>query len=244
MNFTNCTWELDNIGRKTIEVTFGLYDSIEKELFLNEISGFQYVVVKIRCGNSNVLQELQRMGFNIIETQLCYSKKYTDFNFDDPFLKNFNDKLKFDVISNEDGLNKVLSSLTKNMFTTDRVFLDSRLGPEMGLQRYRNWIKSEFHRGTLLFETYYENQAIAFALDKMENNICHGLLGGIYERFQNQGFGILTPSMPFLFCKSTGAKMTIMKTACSSNNFPVIQFYNYLHFKLDSLYYVLIKHQN
>ena len=40
--------------------------------------------------------------------------KYTidsDFNFEDPFLKQFNGKLKFDVISNEDGLNKVLSSL-------------------------------------------------------------------------------------------------------------------------------------
>ena len=79
MNLTNCTWELDNIGRKTIEVTFGLNDSIDKDSFLYEISGFQYVVAKIRCGNSKVLQELQRMGFNIIETQLCYSKKYSDF---------------------------------------------------------------------------------------------------------------------------------------------------------------------
>ena len=244
MKFVNCTWELDNIGRKTIEVTFGLNDSIDKDLFLNEISDFQYIVVKVRCGNFKVLQELQLMGFKIIETQLCYSKKYSDFNFDDPFLRQFKDKLKFGVINNEEGLNKVLSSLTENMFTTDRVYLDSRLGPKMGLQRYRNWIQSEFHRGTLLFETYYENQAIAFALEKMDNKICHGLLGGIYERFQDQGLGILTPSMPFLFCKSQGVEMKTMKTACSSNNYPVVQFYNYLHFKLDSLHYVLIKHQN
>lgn len=243
MNFTNCTWEIDNIGKKTLEVSFGINDSIDKTSFLDIISDFQYIVAKVRCGNTNVLQELQGMGFMIIETQLCYSKKYSDFNFEDLFLKRLIGKLEFEVINNEKGLNKVLSSLTENMFTTDRVYLDPKLGPELGLLRYRNWISSEFRRGTLLFETYFEDQAIAFALERMDNKICHGLLGGIYEGFQEQGLGILTPSMPFLYCKSKGIEMKKMQTACSSNNFPVVQFYNYLNFKLDSMYYVLIKHQ-
>ena len=68
------------------------------------------------------------------------------------------------------------------------------------------------------------------------------LLGGIYERYQNNGIGILTACGPILFSKSHDLNPYQEITSVSSNNFPVLQFYNYLDFTISKMSYVLVKH--
>lgn len=243
MKVVDCYWELDNIQKSTVELSFNLTDRFNELEVKNNMEGYQYVVAKVECGNIDCLYGLQNMGFTLMETQIGYSLKYKDFRFEDRLLKLISKKLQFTTINDEVGLNRVLDSMTENMFTTDRVYLDPQLGPALGLHRYRNWVTSEYNRGTTLIEACIEDVPIGFSLFKIKDGICHGLLGGLYEKFQDAGYGLLTTAFGFMYCRENNIKIKRGKTACSSNNLPILQFYNYLNFKIDSLHYVLVKHQ-
>lgn len=242
MQVQDCPWEIENIGKKTVQLNYALKDIYNSEEVNGAIAGYQYVVAKVPCGNISCLLGLQQDGFRVMETQLSLSKKMKDFDFDDRLLRVFKGRLHYEIISNEDGLNRVLSRMTPNMFSTDRIYLDPEFGPEIGLRRYRNWTRTEFQCGASLSELMIDNESLGFCLLKMDGSILDSLLAGVYEEYQGKGFGILTPACSCLFPKMMGYKdIKKCKTAISSNNKPVVALYNYLNFKIDEMKYVLVK---
>lgn len=244
MKTTDCHWEIDNIGKKTIELMFSKEDRFSPDDVAKACEGYEYLVAKVQTGNVESLFGLQSMGFKVIETQINISKRYNDFDFNDRLLKFFSDNLLFTEITDLKGMEHILSSISSNMFITDRVHLDPHLGPKLGLNRYRNWIRSEFQKGAFLFEFIYRGKNIGFCLfRKISDEIADVFLAGIYEQYQHLGYGILTASSIFLYCRAHNINIKKMLTSISSNNTPVVQIYNYLQFKVDSMSYVLVKHQ-
>lgn len=244
MKVLDCPWEIENIGKKTVEISFLKDEKIDKASVIKAIQGYDYMVAKIPSANVSCLLGMQQLEFQVIECQLKISKKTKNFDYDSKLLKLLTKDFSCRVIDTEEGLLSVLSKMTSSMFTTDRVFLDEKLGPELGLNRYRNWISSEYKRGTVLFEYILNGTAVGFGLLRIDNQVMDGILGGIYEKFQGEGLGILTAASAFLYIKQFDIPVTIMHTAISSNNMPVMDMYDYLGFKVDDIQYVLVKHNN
>lgn len=243
MQTVDCPWEIANIGKRTLQFNYSFKDSYNTQEVRECLEGYKYVVAKVPCGNMNVFLGLQQDGFTVMETQMSLSKKIKDFNTNDRLLIPFRNRISYNLISSEDGLKEVLSRMTSGMFSTDRIYLDPYFGPEVGLHRYRNWVKSEFSRGSILFEFSVDGNAVGFGLRRMEGDTSYGLLGGVYEQYQREGYGILTAANNCLFSTAMGFNdIKQCKTAISSNNKPMLDFYNYLQFKIYKIEYVLVKH--
>lgn len=244
MKIIDCNWEIDNIGKKTVEFEIeGNEKSIKQEVLEAE-KNYEYLVAKVfKGGNIQLSDELQELGFKYIESQIKISKKAKDFNYDDRLVKLLGNKVMIKLATCDEDLDLIINSMTENMFSTDRIYLDREFGPEIGLNRYRNWVKTEYQRHSLLYEiSLKDGTRIGFGLSKIVDGVAHGLLGGIYEKFQNEGYGLLTAISLFLYKQQSSIDFKREETALSSNNMPMMQFYNYLNFKIDDIISVYIKH--
>jgi hypothetical protein len=241
MKTVNCYWELENLGLPTVEVSYDLNEPFDKEELLRQIDGYKYAVAKVTCGNVDCLLGLQEQGFQLIETQLNFTKKYDDFDFEDKIVKLATRNIEFRPVKTEEDLNVVLENMTLGMFTTDRVYLDPKLGPALGLRRYQNWMRTEFHKGTTFFTFWHGNDIVGFEMIDDRQECINGLLGGVYEKYQ-RGYGMLTACAVPMYAKVNNKPFKLWRGPVSSNNMPVIQLFNHLNFKLEKMTYVLVKH--
>lgn len=242
MKINKCPWELDNIGRSTLEVNVDIDDVFN----LKDFTGFdsQYIVVKVPTGKPDFRLGLPMIGFCQIESQFRISKLFSSFEFENPLIRSLSRKVSFCQVTSEEQLISILNKMTPHMFTSDRISVDPFFGPEIGLRRYRNWMRTEFKSGSsIIIELMVKGESIGFSMFRIKNDVCSILLGGIFENYQNRGLGMLTPVSPALYLHQMNNRCRLMETSISSNNFPVIEFYNYLNYKIDSIINVFIKHQ-
>ena len=244
MLITNCTWDYSNLGVSTVEVSIDRNDIFTPDIFKELNLNYQYVVIKVPMCLPSFNLGLSELGFSIIETQINLSKKFIDFDFQDRFVKQHYSETSLQIIDNLEGLDALLSRITPDMFSTDRITLDPYFNPNLSAQRYRNWIRSEFVNKTGIVQNiFYGNKNIGFELSRhSDNGIIQGLLGGIFRDYQASGYGLVLASIHFFEAKKYNTPLRRFKTAISSNNIPMLQLYDYLCYKIDGMSYVFIKH--
>ena len=245
MKIIDCYWELKNIGDTTAEIIVEKGDCYQREIFENVEQKFSYVVVKVPMSMLDFNFGLSQFGYTISEIQCKLSKKFNDFNINDKLIQIVYEDVTFREIHDEALFNEVLDSITPNMFSTDRITLDPHYGPNIGCQRYKNWMQTAFENKTSSFlATFYKGQLAGFSMYKKEKDNVEGILGGNFSKFQSSALGIVTPTRHFLHAYKNNENFKKYHTSISTNNVPVWQLYNYLHYKIDQLYYVFVKHNN
>lgn len=237
MKVTNCTWELNNLGCKVAEIDCTEDVTIDSSLIKDVETKYDYIVVKVPILKSQINSFLSQRQYVCIESQLSIKIKMKDLKMQSGLLENIG-HVQAETINNEKDLLSLLSRMTESMFTTDRIYLDSNFGPIYSLKRYRNWISSEYHRGTKVYKILIDGEWVGLFMPKENNTTMDGLLGGLFAEFQGNGLGIVLPLMP-LFINSSVQKY---ETKISSNNFPVIQVYNQCGYRFTNVEYVFIKH--
>lgn len=244
MKLTNCIWEKENLGKHVLEVLIEGKDIFDKEKMYEQIKSFDYVVVKVPMNMPDFNFGLCSMGFTMIETQLNISKRYNSFPFEDVLVKQIYPHTTLECISSQIDLDNLLDSVTSSMFCTDRVYLDSNFSKGDSSKRYKNWIRTEFEKKTsFISKIYYDDENVGFYMERALNNGTKlGLLGGIFEKYQDSGLGLMTASCLFIHANKKNEPFKVLRTAISSNNHPMMQFYNYLNFKINSMTYVFVKH--
>lgn len=244
MKWVDCIWEIESIGKRTCEITYDGNDDFNISVLKNLIQDFEYIVVKVPVNNSLINMELADMGFSFIETQMNISKRYKDFPFDDRLVKQIYPKAFSRKIEKQQELDDIIKRMTPNMFSTDRIYLDPYFSKGKSCVRYQNWIRSEFEKDTsIITKIIYEGKNVGFGMGRQtEDGTNYGLLGGIYEEYQSEGLGLMTTSIGFIDAHKENKPFKVMRTSISSNNVPVLQFYNYLNFKIDRMVYVFVKH--
>lgn len=239
MKVIDCRWEIDNIGKRTVEITIDKDDAVS-HAFLQEIySQYEYVVVKVPMMKTEYNHLLASLGFVLMECQMNVSMEVSKFDYS-----------KVDEISSvldyKDeamSLESVLSSMSSEMFSTDRITLDREFGPAIGMRRYQNWMRTEVERGSSLYSVIYQGQKVGFMLFKISDGVFRLLLNGLYKEWQGRHLGIITPSSPLIYAKRFDASIYKVTTSISSNNIPAVKLYNRLGFTLDSQTYVFSKHR-
>lgn len=243
MKIVDCVWEKEVLGCRVAEATVLSTDTPE-EIELSSLNDYDYVVVKVPMHMVNTNYLLAKNGFTLAEVQCKLSKTYNSFDFDDKLIRYLYPDVSFCEINDEKGIRSILDSITPNMFSTDRITLDPVFGKEKGCLRYKHWIEDAFfNRNANFMSIFYRDEHVGFSMYSMNNGIIDGILGGVYEKFQSYGIGMLTPTRHFLNAKKNEKPFKKLCTSISSNNEPVWRFYNYLNFKVDQLFYVFIKHQ-
>ena len=241
MVISDCFWEIDNIGKKTVEIVIEEQDSFDSRRIFNSTLGYEYSVVKVPMNKPRFNIGLSGMGYSCIEAQINLFMSYHDFDFSK--VQNLLDDTDFDVVNNEQAFYSVISMISPGMFSTDRISIDPYFGEEIGYRRYINWITTEYKKGTAqLIRILYQGMHVGFMLVKLKNDAIQLLLNGLYKPYHKRGLGALTPASPMMFVRKNSSDILYEKTSISSNNIPVVKLYNKLHFQIESQMYVFVKH--
>lgn len=242
MKIVDCPWEIENIGRKTIEITVENEDVEPNAKGLMSLyDRYEYAVIKVPMRKIGFNRMLAELGFTCMEVQMNVSVSPQHFNYN--VISNIANDILMIPESSKEGTEKVIAHMAPQMFSSDRITLDSEFGPNIGLKRYQNWLFSELSHGTSsLVHVVYKGTVVGFMLYRITDSVFQLLLNGLYLEWQGKHLGIITPSSPLLFLKQMGLEVERVKTSISSNNIPVVKLYNRLGFTLDSQTYVFTKH--
>lgn len=241
MKVVDCKWELENINKRTVEITIEWDDIYDNFILSQQTADYEYVVVKVPMNMTSFNIGLSEMGYTCIETQMNVGISMSDFSFSK--VEHLYDDTRYEVVSNQKDFQEVVASLEPGMFSTDRISIDPVFGNIIGCRRYINWLTTEYEsRRSQLIKVIYQNNHIGFMLIKFEGNTINLLLNGLYKPYQGKGLGILTPASPMMFIKKMSLPCDSEITSISSNNIPVVKLYNRLHFKLINQTYVFVKH--
>ena len=241
MKIVDCPWEIENIGKKTIEITLDGKNENLQEVLKAIRNEYEYVVVKIPMNMVEYNCLMAKECFTCMEVQMNVSINPVQFDYSK--ISHISAAVRMRPESGNKGIEKVLSHITPKMFSTDRITLDKEFGPAIGMRRYQNWLTAEVKSGkSQLVQMIYKGAEVGFMLYRITDSFFHLLLNGLYEEWQGKHLGIITPSSPLLLLKQTDEKVSVVGTSISSNNIPVVKLYNRLGFTLDSQTYVFTKH--
>lgn len=238
MKKVDCYWELENLGRKVVEIRFDSYQEVNPEIIRDVENVADYVVVKTPVGSISSSLTLTQLGYVFAEMQICIEKNIQELRDElTPFGERFYNDSRLELVTDEADLESIIESMTPGMFVTDRVYLDPQLGPSLGFKRYVNWMRTAFHSGSTLHRYIWRNKCVGFSLVKESNGTIDGLLGGAFEKYQ-AGMGMLLPIVP-LFYADMGHTFI---GRVSSNNQPVIKVFDQFGYHYKNMEYVYVKH--
>lgn len=242
MIVSDCFWEKRNLGDTVVEISLEKEDSLDEDL-LNKIKGVDYVVVKVPVNKFNCNRLLGENGYTLAELQMEMTAVMKDFNFNHKLIKWVSPHVDFKKVDSKACLSEVLSKIDSLMFTTDRISIDAHYGAEIGCNRYKNWIRDEYEKGTSeILQFIYRGKHVGFMMYR-ESEVTRGLLGGVYTDYQHLGLGLLTPSALPLYLKKNNLPTKRIVADISSNNKPVWELYESFGYKVTAAHYVFIKHK-
>lgn len=240
MNIVDCPWELDNLDCRVVEISVSADEIIDKELIKELESKYDYLVLKIQAGRMTNNIIAAELGFSLAETQMALIKNKRDWNLENDLLtKRLLEQLSVERISSENDFEELMSLITEDMYSTDRIYLDPEFGPKYSMRRYKNWTRTEWERGSLLYKHFFRGKYVGYSLCKTHGDELVCLLAGCFEQYQKTGIGLWIPLVPELLPNVQYTKYT---THVSTNNIPVWQMYNHQKYVVGGFDYVFVKH--
>lgn len=240
MKIVDAFWEQDNIGLKTVELTFGDGQEPLPDGLLN---GYEHAVAKVPATNLAQTHLLEAEGFRFVETQLSLGKRLREVRFD-PRVAAFAKSFAYCPVETPEGFAAICEQVGKGLFDTDRIYLDPALGPELSARRYLRWMNTMFlNPARFRFFTLREQASgkdVGFVCMDLSNPEAYrGVLAGIYEDFKNAGLGFLIIYFPLSYAREQGC--SYYRTAISTNNLAVLNLYTFFAFQVEGCYTVLRK---
>lgn len=246
MKIIKATWENRNLGCDAYEIKiewkdFKNFQEVIDELKRQDFSG-AYVTVKMPVGNLKALHALEDAGFRFMETQFSLKLDLTNYETPKmllPFLREFE---RIEVEKTKEAWQKIVDMITPDMFTTDRIYLDPLLPQGVSCVRYKNWMMDLVERPDAhLFVCKDGKDVLGYGLDIYDEKkkTVYGLLGGVFEKFQGEGYGLLQWDHGFRENKKKG--FVSFGTEISSNNQSVMDVYMFFGNKITKQVYVLRK---
>jgi len=241
MKIIEAYWDKDNLKKSTVEITLEINDDVDSiNRVLNKMN-FEYSVLKLPSRKPEFIHYATERGFMFAETQVSIYKNIAGKYHNE--LETFLNKFDFKKITEDADLNQILDNIDNDMFSTDRISLDSLFGVEVANRRYRNWLITENNqKQTDIFRICKKNNDVGFVMTKTNPNHVNILLGGIYTKFHNCGYGACLVYKPIEFYRKLGK--TTIRTKISSNNQDIIKIYISAGYQIENLEYVFVKHLN
>lgn len=238
MKVTAAIWELENLGKHTVEWVLGDQDSVTSA-DLASVVGCEHVVVKVPAARIDQIHFLEEKGFRFVEAQ-CSLSRETAAPFPKPAVVESIARLASRrKIGSLAELQPVLQRIKANLFSTDRISLDPQFGPQLAANRYCRWMSQVITQPqALVFEIQRREKGVGFFYAELHSaETLKVILGGIYPEYQASGLGLLLIQQPLALARELSA--TRIETEISSNNLPVLRLYEALGYHVSGLHYVL-----
>lgn len=223
MEIIDAYWEERNLGFKTYEIRLSKndFDNVSEIIknFSEDKFRNAYLVLKMPVSNIAALHCLEDNGFRFMETQFHMSKFLKNYETPQQISRLKNVLEQQEIEKEERNWKTVVDMMTENMFYSDRIYLDSKLPKGTSCKRYQNWIMDfvndiEAH----LFLYSYKGIPIGFGFVKIdqEKKVVYDLLEGIFEKYQDSGFGYMMFDCALKSYQKLGVEK--LETSISSNN--------------------------
>lgn len=235
-------WEKQNLNKNVLEVYMDDNDTVSclSELE-DDYNSYDYIVVKVPKPRIDLVHGLEDAGFRYMETQMEMRLNLKSISNSPAYVQSVSDHIQLQEIDNMERLKELLTHIDENLFTTDRVSLDPKLGSHFTPQRYKNWITDSFLKGkAIIIEATINSNPIGFYfLLEGEYGTIHAILCGLFENYRRASLGIsFTKKLPMWSAKQGYSKMVLN---VSSNNLEALRVYSYIGFEIKKINYVLRK---
>ena len=248
MKVVNAYWEVENIGKVTVEITLDKNDLLKaprdivnyvtetKERYKSE-----YTVIKIPSGNPMTGVEFSKNGFFHIETQLNLKAVREDVEASLENYGNLFTDVEIEFVTDLKELENIQTELIKGIFTKDRISLDPNFDKSLAGKRYSNWVKNEFERGAQVFYAKLTGRKIGFSLWRYHKSSAFAVLSGLFNEYRYSNLG---GNIYFVAIKNALQKGSRnFYTSVSSNNLESLRLHELTGFRINSLYEVYVHHE-
>lgn len=230
MKIIDAFWEKRNLGVTCYELSVDAnetLDSVKNDF--ETLEEREYMVAKVHSSNYEVARFFQEQGYTFIETALTMVHDLKEIRLPTKLLKVAN-RCSWKPM-NENDLKLAESEIGKNIFQTDRVFLDPCFTKEQAARRYQLWFKDYVENGDIPYTVFFDGEPIGFFSKP---------LAAAYSEYKGTGLGFLVLYAGVCKEKRKGKGKAIVHV--SGNNPMVFRGYSSLGYKLDTIENVFIKH--
>lgn len=239
MKIIDAFWEKRNLGVNCYEISFTKDDTLFKvKQEYEHLSEREYMVVKIPSYRYDIVQYFQKLGYYFIETAISLENQLDKFEPDGKFSQ-IQERCRWEIMDDLDK-EELIKQIRNNIFHTDRVYVDSYFTKENAAKRYECWLGDIEETDGFIYKVMYMNKTVGFQSFQLKGEIGHGILAGVYEKFQRTGMGYCIVYSQLMQMKKLGAKKFI--TNISGSNPDILQLHLASGTKITQMEYVFVKH--
>lgn len=245
MRVIDAFWEERNLGVTCYELELELSDCLESvEATLSGLTERQYMVAKIPSSRYDLVQLFQGKGYFFIETAIELEFNFKKLGYDSldvpKGLQKICDRCSWGPMDARD-LEQLHMEVHKNIFTTDRVFVDPAFTKKQAAQRYDFWIQDLVQQGSIPFRVALDGETFGFFVDKeIAPAVYHSVLGGVYTEHKGPGLGYVLYYADFM--SRVERRMERSVTSVSGSNPASLRLQVGFGAEIKELTYVLVKH--
>ena len=124
-----------------------------------------------------------------------------------------------------------IQEIARDAFSTGRLNVDPRLGPELGGRRYAAWVSNSFKHATQrVYKAVLDGRiAVFFVIEMMPNQRMYWHLTAVAPGFQGRGIGKRAWRAMIALNQQHGAR--VIETTIAARNTPVVNLYVDLRFR-------------
>lgn len=245
MRIIDAFWEKRNLGVTCYELEMELSDSMDfVKNKLSVLENRQYMVAKIPSSRYDLMQLFQSMGYSFVEVSINLEYNFKKVNYKLPLLPKGVQKLCERCTyaeMNEVDIQQMKNEIAKNIFHTDRIYIDPEFTHEQAAKRYNLWIDDLIQQGNIPYKVSFDSNIVGFFINKeMAKNFYNMILGGVYTDYLGTGVGF--PVIYAAFMLFLHNKIEKIVANVSSNNPGILKIYTTLGADIKKMSYVFVKH--
>ena len=239
MTVTDAYWEKRNLGLVTLEVQVESGDETHKIIEqLNTLTA-EYIVLKIPNIQSDVIYDIQQMGYCYIEDMIHMEHDLRRIQRNSMHQRLY-DAMSYRKMTDED-IDCLKAEISDGLFSTDRISLDPFFDCGKAAERYLNWLNDMLDNKALPYLILYKESPAGFViLQTKDGKIYDSVLGGGYKQYRNTGLGIVQKE-PEIVMELGGKKL---ETHVSTNNPGQVRALELNGYITKDINHVFVKHSN
>ena len=245
MKIIDAFWEKRNLGVTCYELEMEFLDDVNVvSANLNGLEKRQYMVAKIPSSRYDLMQLFQTKGYSFIEVAIKLEYNYKKLNYQLPKLPHGVQKLCEHcscVQMNEVDIQQMKAEIDKNMFHTDRIYIDSEFTHEQAARRYNFWVEDLMNKGNIPYKYVFDDKPIGFFLNqKISPKIYNLVLAGVYINYLGTGMGLPAIYASYMF--GVNNKIDKCITQVSGSNPEIFKLHTIFGAVVKEFNYVFVKH--